>query len=119
MHSMACRIRRCRCIAALTQSQLAEQVGVKRSAVAQWESEEGTHPNIEHLTHIAMVTGVGFEWLATGRGPVRPTALDEVPVLMISDCAQDEVESQVLALIRKLPSKKQEVACKLLAALIA
>lgn len=48
----------------LTQEQLAEKLGVSRSAVAQWEMEEGgTRPD---PTHAATLVGLlpGLEWAA-------------------------------------------------------
>lgn len=118
MPSMACRIRRLRSSAKLSQAELALLVGVKRSAVAQWESETGTHPSVEHLSKLAVVTGATFEWLATGRGLYAGVSTDpEVPAVAW-DFAQDDLESRVLKLVRRMPAKKQLVACKLLEALI-
>jgi transcriptional regulator with XRE-family HTH domain len=48
--------------------QLAEAVHVQRSAVSHWESSQPKNPSVTHLREIARVTGVQFEWLATGRG---------------------------------------------------
>jgi len=47
---------------------LAAQCGVQRSAVANWEAFNGASPAINNLIQLARVTGVSFEWLATGRG---------------------------------------------------
>ena len=38
-----------------------------RSAVANWECGAKV-PSSQRLQHLAMATGVSFEWLATGRG---------------------------------------------------
>ena len=70
------RIRKARNLATLSQAELARRIGVKRSAVTQWEHPNGTTPSVEHLIQIAMETGTQFEWLATGRGPMR---LNESP----------------------------------------
>ena len=105
-------------MAKLSQTELAVLVGVQRSAVAQWESETGTHPSVEHLSKLATVTGATFEWLATGRGPdISEYSETEVSVAS-GDFAQDEVESRVLELLRRMPARKQLIACKLLEALI-
>ena len=56
MPTIAVRIRRARVLASLSQSQLAKGVGVKRSGVAQWEREGGTHPSAEHLATVAVAT---------------------------------------------------------------
>jgi len=48
---------------------LAVLVGVKRSSANQWESPNlGKEPSTSNLIKIALITGVSFEWLATGRG---------------------------------------------------
>jgi transcriptional regulator with XRE-family HTH domain len=52
----------------MSQNQLAQVVGVQRSAVSHWEAPLGKNPSVSHLREIAMVTGIQFEWLATGRG---------------------------------------------------
>ncbi len=62
------RIRYARRRSALTQAQFADRVGVGRSAVANWECADDTGPSAERLAGIAALTGVSFEWLATGRG---------------------------------------------------
>lgn len=120
MLSMPCRIRKLRNSAKLSQTELAMLVGVQRSAVAQWESENGTHPSVEHLSKLAVVTGATFEWLATGRGPDNSGfPAESEPVAVAWDFAQDDIESRVLELLRQMPVKKQLVACKLLEALLA
>ena len=68
---LAGRIRVARRDAKLTQTALAERVGVTPSAAAQWEHPNGTSPGTPRLQEIAAATGVSFEWLATGRGERR------------------------------------------------
>lgn len=117
MLSMPSRIRKLRNIAKLSQTDLATLVGVKRSAVAQWESETGTHPSVEHMSKLAMVTGATFEWLATGRGSDAVDCGTASSAAVLCDYAQDDIESRMLELLRRMPAKKQLVACKLLEAL--
>ncbi|MFX8735760.1 helix-turn-helix transcriptional regulator, partial [Acinetobacter baumannii] len=62
------RIRLARRHAGLSQAALAAAVGVQRSAVSHWETAQGKSPSTEHMRQVALVTGVQFEWLATGRG---------------------------------------------------
>jgi transcriptional regulator with XRE-family HTH domain len=62
------RIRLARRAAGMSQSQLAQAVGVQRSAVSHWEAPLGKNPSVSHLREIALVAGNQFEWLATGRG---------------------------------------------------
>lgn len=114
MLSMSNRIRRARYAAKLSQSQLAELTGVKRSAVAQWEREECTTPSVEHLTQIAVSTGVRFEWLATGRGPTLPDGQEFDFAADVHDFAQDELESRILGYVRRLNPQKRQLASKIL-----
>ena len=65
------RIRLARRHAGLSQAKLAEAIGVQRSAVSHWESPQGKNPSVDHLRTMALVTGVTFEWLATGRGKMQ------------------------------------------------
>lgn len=113
MYSMQVRIRQCRSAAGLSQSQLASQVGVRRSAVAQWERSGGTSPSVSHLSQVASVTGVCFEWLATGRGPVRPTGCEFEFAAKACDFAKDELEDRMLDSMRRLSQRNREMACRI------
>ena len=62
------RIRHARNLTGLTQGLLAAELGISRSAVAQWEMADGTAPSVEHLIALAKRSGLAFEYLATGRG---------------------------------------------------
>ena len=76
------RIRLARRHAGLSQMQLATAVQVQRSAVSHWESSQLKNPSVTHLRAIAMVTGVQFEWLVTGRGAMvlcDEVRMDSVP----------------------------------------
>jgi transcriptional regulator with XRE-family HTH domain len=53
----------------LSQSDLAEKVGVTRGAVGQWETG-ATEPSDANLRRVATETDTSYEWLATGRGAV-------------------------------------------------
>lgn len=65
------RIRLARRQAGMSQAKLAEAIGVQRSAVSHWESPQGKNPSVDHLRAVAMVAGITFEWLATGRGKMQ------------------------------------------------
>jgi transcriptional regulator with XRE-family HTH domain len=65
------RIRLARRHAGMSQAKLAAAIGVQRSAVSHWESPQGKNPSVDHLRTVAMVAGVTFEWLATGRGKMQ------------------------------------------------
>lgn len=113
MFSMSSRIRRARTLAAFTQSELARRLGVQRSAVTQWERDNGTTPSVSHLAQIATETGVCFEWLATGRGPARPDSGLFDSALVAQDYARDEFESRVLNCMRLMALRKREALVKI------
>jgi transcriptional regulator with XRE-family HTH domain len=99
------RIRLARRHAALSQAQLAEIVGVQRSAVSHWESPQGKNPSVKHLREVALATHVQFEWLATGRGEMgtsREVVLDSVAAadaLLVDDI----LEQRLLLAFRDAP----------------
>ena len=65
---MYARVREARQRTGKSQEDFAVLLKVSRGAVAQWEMEKGTSPSVKNLAEIARVTGVQFEWIATGRG---------------------------------------------------
>ncbi|MCA1713823.1 MAG: helix-turn-helix domain-containing protein [Gammaproteobacteria bacterium] len=111
---MPTRLRRARTAAKLSQTALADQLRISRSAVAQWEQSAGTSPNIANLSQVAEATEVCFEWLATGRGPMRPEGNEFDVAVCLRDYAHNELETQVLELLRRLPAKKRKAACAML-----
>lgn len=115
MISLPQRIRHARTSAGLSQASLAERIGIKRSAVTQWEHPRGTRPSVEHLIRIAIETGTGFEWLATGRGASGLDPLDATPALLVDDYAGDELESLALGHLRRMPAAKKRMAVAILA----
>jgi transcriptional regulator with XRE-family HTH domain len=84
------RIRLARQARGLTQEQLAEAVGVTRSAVAQWETGRAGQVT-GNLSRIAAVLAVGVEHLMFGddkAAPLRATRGDELAILRLyRDCA--------------------------------
>ena len=98
------RIRIARRTAGLSQAQLAAELGLQRSAVSHWEAQRGK-PSMNHLRQLALLTGVHFEWLATGRGSMSPSAesrLDEV-VAVDALLVDDPMERRLLAAFRDAP----------------
>ena len=99
------RIRLARRTAALSQAKLALELGVQRSAVSHWEAHRGK-PSMNHLRQLALLTGVQFEWLATGRGPMTPSpeslldSVAAVDALMVDD----PQERRMLAAFRAAPA---------------
>lgn len=113
MSALSVRIRRARAMATFSQGELARRVGVKRSAVTQWERADGTLPSMDHMIRIALETGVSFEWIATGRGPSR---LDDTaePGLITSDFARDADESNALSFLRAMNTAKRRMVMQML-----
>ncbi len=103
MNTPAERIRRARTYAAISQVALADAAGVKRSAVAQWERRNGSHPSMHHLVAIAVATGVHLEWLGTGRGSMKLDVDAWSTGLRSEDFAQDDIEAGCLRELRRLP----------------
>ncbi|MGH8086031.1 MAG: helix-turn-helix transcriptional regulator [Lysobacter sp.] len=119
MLSIGDRIRQIRMFEKLSQADLAAMVGVSRSAVALWERVDGNCPSVEHLARVAVATKVYFEWLATGRGDIRPS--DSAALTMAvhgRDFAQDEVEDRVLASLRRLSRRHKLMACNVVDAMV-
>ncbi len=101
------RIRVARRRAKLSQASLAKAVGVQRSAATQWESSSGKRPTVNHLARIAEVTGVQFEWLATGRGQPTcgvPDPSDDVAAVD-GHLVYEPLEVRLLLALRRLPLK--------------
>lgn len=117
------RIRQARRSAKLSQQSLAEQVGVHRSAVAQWEHPAGCNPTAENSARIAMTTSVSFEWLATGRGRMKYSSDlipgDDTPTVILEYSAQCDTEVRALAAMRKLDSASLFAVVELIEALSA
>lgn len=105
MRDLTTRIRQARRRVAYSQAELAVQVGVNRSAVAQWERPGGSTPTSSNLSKIAVITSVHYEWLATGRGQMCAAAQNEVsnaPALELQFYAHDGVEERVLQGLRRM-----------------
>jgi transcriptional regulator with XRE-family HTH domain len=64
------RIRNARNKLAMTQKQLADEVGVSRTAVTQWENGIIRSLRPHNLVAAADALGVSIRWLATGRIPL-------------------------------------------------
>ena len=111
------RIRRARRVAKLSQTALAERVGVTASAVAQWEHPDGTSPALGRLQAIATATAVDFAWLATGRGTpsrLHGTGDGEAPALKLELFALDDAEETLLRLFRAMTPAARDSLVKLL-----
>ncbi len=104
------RIRETRHKRGWTQDDLAEAVGVSRSAVAQWETGRAGQltPN---LTRIASELGVGVEFLMFGsdkRSPMQTATGDELAMLRLyRECAPEDRQI-LLRTARRLASIKRK-----------
>lgn len=113
MSALSLRIRRARRLAAISQTELARRVGVKRSAVTQWEHSNGTTPSVEHMIKIAVEAGVSFEWVATGRGQ-NACPVEQVSAVVLDDYAMDAHESKALSFLRGMTTAKKRIALQIL-----
>ena len=103
------RIRLARRHAGYSQSALASAVGVQRSAVSHWEAVDGKSPSMANLRRVATVTGVQFEWLATGRGRMAMSQDDALDAVAAADATlvDDPFEMRLLAAFRALPARSR------------
>lgn len=107
------RIKQAREHSGLTQSSLAILVGVKRSSANQWESPHlRKEPSTGNLVKIAEITGVSFEWLATGRGEM--VWVREVKESVPEYSLLTPREILLLKLFKNLPQRKQKALIELL-----
>jgi transcriptional regulator with XRE-family HTH domain len=98
------RIRMARRHLRLSQEGLAKAVGVQRSAVSHWEAPLGKVPTVKNLSKIATITGVQFEWLATGRGTMtlsHNVELDTVATAL-AILVEDGMELRLIQAVRNI-----------------
>ena len=102
--SAASRIRLARRTAGLTQNDLAKDLRVSRSAVAQWERSGGSNPAASNLEKLAVTLACSFEWLATGRGTRNANGHAEsaAAAVVLRHFAKDDAEEHLLAVFREL-----------------
>lgn len=99
------RIRFARRTVGMSQNQLAQAVGVQRSAVSHWEAPNGKNPSMSHLRALALVSGLQFEWLATGRGDTslsRDAQLDSIATAEAL-LVEDPLEFRLINAFRDAP----------------
>ncbi len=99
------RVRFARTLAGFSKAELARRVGVCLSAAVQWELTKGTSPTVNNIIRIATIAGVGFEWLATGRG--SPKLADGMQVL--ANAEDIEFEMRVVTAARAIPHDRREL----------
>lgn len=108
---LSMRVRKARHQAGLSQQVLAERMGVTRGAVANWECADAV-PAARRMGRIAKVTGVSYEWLATGRGAMLPElGFEDPPTPAIdADFVDDPVERQLLDTFRMASMRARKAA---------
>lgn len=108
-HDIGERIRATRQERQITQEELANAVGVSRSAVAQWETGRSGQVT-GNLARIAEVLGVGVEFLMQGEGsvPALPEAMtaDELAILRLYRECGPEDRQLLLRTARRLAGRR-------------
>jgi|APEBP8051072266_1049373.scaffolds.fasta_scaffold00125_22 Helix-turn-helix. len=102
---LSMRIRIARRRARLSQEALAINLGVTRSAVANWECADGVLPASARLARLAELTSVNFEWLATGRGAIDHAGNEENVPAVDGELVYDERERRLLAVFRRMTER--------------
>lgn len=107
------RIRTARLRAGLTQTSLAERLGVSRTAVVNWESGANrARPSGERLEEICRITDVAWEWLATGRGQATLSA-DSI-LAVDAEFVDDPIERRLLQAFRERNANVKQAILTLL-----
>ena len=105
----------------LSQAQLASILGVSRGACGQWEQGVST-PCVAHMSELARVTEISFEWLATGRGThdtdihmdIKTNASDKKNISIIAGRHLTGDLREIMLWLQKLPDDKRDSVIKLL-----
>lgn len=86
----------------LSQLKLAEAIGVHRSAVSQWEAPVGKNPTVGNLKKLAQLSGLHFEWLATGRGAMTLSSNERFEGVSAAHALliDDDVEMRMITALR-------------------
>lgn len=110
------RIKRARREREWSQAELARRMSVTQPSVAEWESGRKA-PNMKNLVRLAKLLDVGFEWLSTGRGEMRPP-----PALYVSEAApayewMQPEERRLLNTFARLQPRQREALLEFLESL--
>lgn len=101
------RIRQARHHAGFSQQEMSERIGITRGAVANWESHGDIAPTVDHMLKLARLTGVSFEWLATGHGSMTRDGNSAGPLPPSDDLVRDGDERWLLQLFREVPKRQR------------
>lgn len=98
--SLADRLRHAMHVANINQKQLAAAVGVKPPSVSGWLSSKSKFLRGENLLKAAAALGVDEQWLATGRGVMRPaphqSTVWRLPSVTLAEIPRGYVRFQLL-----------------------
>ena len=76
MHTMIERLIECRKAAGLSQTELAEKLGLSRQTISKWETGS-VIPAAENLSALAKLYNVSLDWLVNGVDFAKPQTRDE------------------------------------------
>ena len=76
MHTMIERLIECRKAAGLSQTELAEKLGLSRQTISKWETGS-VIPAAENLSALAKLYNVSLDWLVNGVDFAKPQTKDE------------------------------------------
>jgi transcriptional regulator with XRE-family HTH domain len=110
---LAIRIRVARQYAKLSQAELAEKLGISRGTVANWESANDAHPATSRMVKLAVLTGVSFEWLVTGRGRMAYEPDQEEVPAVDGDLVYDVTERRLLNAFRRSSARAKSLVLQM------
>lgn len=104
------RIRAARRVRGMTQADLAQAVGVTRSAVAQWETDRSGQIS-GNLARIASVLGTPVEHLLNGAGPGAggaQNATEQALLNLYRDCSEDDQALLLRVAVRLVRNRRPD-----------
>ncbi len=114
MSSIASRITQARKLRGLSQASLAERMKISRGACGHWERGKAS-PSTSHLTKLAQILNVQFEWLATGKGAMENIhRIEDSGKATYSVNLEDEETREVAQRYFRLSKKKRQIILDLL-----
>ena len=111
------RFKRARRERGWSQTELARRMPVTQPSVAEWESGRKA-PSMKNMVRLAKLLEVGFEWLSTGRGEVRPPSAYSVSETTPVYEVMSPEERRLLNLFARLKPKEREALLKFLESLV-
>ena len=100
------RIKKARKTLGWSQADLARRMYVTQPSVADWESGRKA-PHTKNLARLAMLLGVSFEWLSTGRGKMHPSATQHAAQEPAADYWIRPEERYLLGIYARLKPKQR------------